>query len=148
MYAAWQHCSVRTPAEVSIVVGEHDRSDDGSTVRQTMFVSSIHVHPDYSSSTMAGDIALVELESAIQFNDNVAPVCAGDGDDQYAYRKSQCSGWGTLSSGKVVLDNYYLVDLLISWRRQNATQNREIRIFLSYRIHKNIRLQNLFRTKF
>jgi secreted trypsin-like serine protease len=95
------HCMQgEIPATVSIVVGEHQRSAQ-SSVRQTLDVASIHVHEDYNSNTMQNDVSVIKLATPIQLNENVQPVCAPDGADLYAYRKCQCSGWGTVASGGI-----------------------------------------------
>ena len=105
----------RTPGVVSVVVGEHQRSAT-STVRQTLTVSSIFIHEDYSSRTNQNDIALIKLSADISLNENVWPVCAADPVNDYAYTKCQCSGWGTLvsgeqrgSSGKLVQLNAFVI---------------------------------------
>ena len=88
----------RTPAVVSLVVGEHDRSA-ASSVRQTLDVASIFVHELYDSRTYVNDIAVIKTATAIALNVNVQPICAPDETNTYHYSLSQCSGWGTLSSG-------------------------------------------------
>jgi secreted trypsin-like serine protease len=93
------HCmDGETANAVSIVVGEHDRSA-ASDVRQTLSVSGIFSHANYDSNTMQNDISLVKLATPVTLNENVQPVCAPDPDDLYEYRKCQCSGWGTITSG-------------------------------------------------
>jgi secreted trypsin-like serine protease len=89
----------RTPSIVSIVVGDWQRSDSSSTVRQTLDVELIKMHESYNSKTYANDISLVKVAQDIIFNENVQPVCAPEPSNDYTYYKSQCSGWGTLSSG-------------------------------------------------
>jgi len=96
------HCaSGETPAILSIVIGDHTRNDNNNAVRRTLDVERVIMHPDYNARTLVNDIALVKLTaaSAIQFNANVQPVCAPESTDSYDYRKTVCSGWGTLSSG-------------------------------------------------
>jgi secreted trypsin-like serine protease len=93
------HCmSGESAALVSVVVGEHQRSAT-STVRQTLNVERIIVHSGYNSRTMVNDISLIKTATDVALSQDVAPVCAPEGTDQYQYRLSQCSGWGTLTSG-------------------------------------------------
>jgi secreted trypsin-like serine protease len=87
-----------TPAIVSLVVGEHDRSAV-SSVRQTLDVVSIFMHELYNSNTYENDVALIKTATAIALNVNVQPICAPEPTNTYHYSLSQCSGWGTLSSG-------------------------------------------------
>lgn len=91
-------CDRRRPDIVSIVVGDWQRSA-ASTVRQTLDVDVIKMHPDYNSRTYENDISLVKVTTDIVFSEDVAPVCAPDPANDYVYYKSQCAGWGSLSSG-------------------------------------------------
>jgi trypsin len=93
------HCLAgQTPGGISVVVGEHDRSAV-SDVRQTLDVEGIWVHEGFDSNTFEKDISLIKTAVAITLNVNVQPICAPDPANDYAYYKSQCSGWGTLNSG-------------------------------------------------
>jgi trypsin len=95
------HCMEgETPGVVSIVVGDWQRSA-ASDVRQTLDVEAIYIHENYVDQVTEyyNDISVVKLATAIQLSENVWPICAPDPDNDYAYQKSQCSGWGTLYSG-------------------------------------------------
>jgi secreted trypsin-like serine protease len=95
------HCLVGESAgQVSIVVGEHD-SGAISGVRVSHNVDSIFVHPDYSARTSENDVSVVKTSDAIDFNDNVQPICSPQQGNDYVYYKSQCSGWGTVNSGGI-----------------------------------------------
>lgn len=94
------HCvSGETPAILSVVVGEHTRSDGTSSVRQTLNVETIIMHENYNSRTFVNDIALIKLATPITFNVDVQPVCAPEPTDLHVYQRSVCSGWGTVTSG-------------------------------------------------
>jgi len=88
-----------TPAQVRVVTGDHTRNDASNTVRQTHNAAQIVMHPDYDSRTFENDIALVRVQSTIAFNIDVQPVCGPEQTDNFQYRLSYCSGWGTTSSG-------------------------------------------------
>jgi len=93
------HCmDGETPAILSVVIGDHTRNE-ANAVRQTLDVASIFMHPDYNSRTLVNDVALVKLTAPIQFTPDLQPICAPEGTDQYVYRKTECAGWGTVSSG-------------------------------------------------
>jgi hypothetical protein len=91
-------CVSRVVANVSIVVGDWQRSAE-SSVRQTLDVEKIVQNSGYNSRTMENDVSVIKVASDIVFNENVGPVCAPDPDNLYTYYKSQVSGWGTLVSG-------------------------------------------------
>nr|AAN28692.1 lumbrokinase protein [Lumbricus rubellus] len=99
------HCMQgESPALVSLVVGEHD-SSAASTVRQTHDVDSIFVHEDYNGNTFENDVSVIKTVNAIAIDINDGPICAPDPANDYVYRKSQCSGWGTINSGGVCCPN-------------------------------------------
>lgn len=57
-----------------VVVGEHDVTDasDG----QMRFTPEKWIsHPDYSSSTLENDFAIIILNSPITWSDKVMPIC-------------------------------------------------------------------------
>jgi len=93
------HCADgETPAILSIVTGDHTRNQPND-VRASRDVERIFMHPQYNSRTLINDVALVKLTAPIPFSLDVQPICAPERNDQYAYRKTSCSGWGTQSSG-------------------------------------------------
>lgn len=95
------HCMQgETPGVVSVVIGDHTRNAANSA-RLSLNVQSIHVHENYNSRTLVNDIALIEVTADIAFSADVQPVCSPDRVDDYHYRKSVCSGWGTINSGGV-----------------------------------------------
>jgi len=95
------HCmDGETAALVSVVVGDWTRNA-ASSVRQTLDVASFRNHESYNTRTSENDISLIKTATAITFNADVAPICAPDTANSYSYYKSQCSGWGTLTSGGV-----------------------------------------------
>jgi secreted trypsin-like serine protease len=111
------HCmDGETPGIVSIVVGDWDRSA-ASTVRQTLDVALIKMHENYNSRTYVNDISLVKVTTDIVFSQDVQPVCAPDPDNNYVYYKSQCSGWGTVSSGGTCCPN------ILKYVTMNVTTN-------------------------
>ncbi|XP_018415220.1 PREDICTED: ovochymase-2-like [Nanorana parkeri] len=82
-----------------VVAGLHDldRAEDA----QKSSVKIIHMPPGFVSSTSENDIALIQLNKPLQFNDNVQPVCF-----PRSYRKvkssSICivSGWDVNGEGE------------------------------------------------
>merc|ERR1712223_1872997 len=95
------HCVDGTnPAEIQVLLGEHDYWDSDEPVR--MDISEIIMHPDYNSNTVDQDFALLRMANKIDWasNPNIRPAClpeytAGD----YDQWMSTVTGWGTTSSG-------------------------------------------------
>ncbi|XP_076836296.1 ST14 transmembrane serine protease matriptase b [Brachyhypopomus gauderio] len=71
--------------------------DQGQYNRWTMHknVKRIISHPDYHSSEFDNDIALVELDSPIKFNQRVWPICLPAATDEFfAGKPVWITGWG------------------------------------------------------
>ena len=61
-------------------VGEHERYVSEGTEKEYQ-VEKIFIHPDYNyPSVINNDIAVLKLQSPIQFNKYVSPVCLPDND--------------------------------------------------------------------
>jgi len=71
------HCfqNLRRPInELKIVLGEFDvNNEEGNEV--VIAARKVTNHPRYNSNSMDNDIAIVELDSEVSFNDNMKPVC-------------------------------------------------------------------------
>merc|ERR1712106_1244449 len=96
------HCTDGTAAsEIQVLLGEHDYwNDNDGQVR--MAISEIVSHPDYDSSNVDNDFALLRMADKINWaaTPNIRPAClpeytAGD----YDQWMSTVTGWGTTSSG-------------------------------------------------
>jgi secreted trypsin-like serine protease len=88
-----------TPGSLIVVAGDHTRNDASNTVRQTLPVQRLFMHPQYDPYELMNDVALIKVSTPIQINLDVAPICAPDSSNDYVNYFTQCSGWGTLSSG-------------------------------------------------
>ncbi|XP_013141949.1 PREDICTED: trypsin-1-like [Papilio polytes] len=59
-------------------------------------IKQIHKHPDYKPPQRYNDIALLELEEAVKFNNNVRPACLWPKPDFGSYQKGIATGWGVI----------------------------------------------------
>ncbi|XP_054162299.1 protein masquerade-like [Oppia nitens] len=73
------HCItnlVRNGETIYVRVGDHDlTSQVGSRGAQTQKVSTTYIHHNHNGQTLDNDIALLKLESPVEFNENVCLVC-------------------------------------------------------------------------
>ncbi|XP_038658789.1 coagulation factor X-like isoform X2 [Scyliorhinus canicula] len=81
---------------LTVVVGEHNLEvNEGS--EQIHNVSQIHIHSRYSQATFENDIALLKLETSIEFNNYTIPICLPETDfAEFFLMKSEygaVSGW-------------------------------------------------------
>jgi len=94
------HC-VTDATNLVVALGEHNiRQDIESHRVQGIKVQRVIKRPDYDTSSINNDIALLRLETEVQFNDNVVPACLPtDKNQQYTNWEAVVSGWGTTSEG-------------------------------------------------
>merc|ERR1719427_2647905 len=94
------HC-VTDATNLVVALGEHNiRQDIESHRVQSIKVERVIKRPDYDTSTINNDIALLRLETEVEFNTNVVPACLPtDKNQQYTNWEAVVSGWGTTSEG-------------------------------------------------
>ena len=69
-----------------------------ATVRKK--VKRVVVHKDYKAPTFENDIAILELESEIDRQPHIVPICLPDLQEVFEGRTAIVSGWGRLEYGK------------------------------------------------
>eukprot|EP00091_Calanus_sinicus_P025338 TRINITY_DN961_c0_g1_i11.p1 TRINITY_DN961_c0_g1~~TRINITY_DN961_c0_g1_i11.p1 ORF type:complete len:393 (-),score=100.03 TRINITY_DN961_c0_g1_i11:80-1258(-) len=94
------HC-VTDATNLVVALGEHNiRQDIENQKVQGIQVERVIKRPDYDTTSINNDIALLRLASDVQFNDNVIPACLPtDRTQQYTDWEAVVSGWGTTSEG-------------------------------------------------
>ncbi|XPS73274.1 Trypsin [Ascochyta lentis] len=114
------HCTVgQTASSLTVRAGSLNRNSGGTLVR----VSSITVHPSFSSSTLNNDVAIWKLATAIPTSSTIgyASLPAANSDPA-AGSTTTVAGWGTTSSGGTSPTTLRKVDVPIVSRatcRQN-----------------------------
>merc|ERR1719481_2535524 len=85
---------MNTGGSLTLILGEHDVSDEVETPKvQTLKVTAT-MHPKYKDETM-NDIAILKLSKAAAFNKNVVPACLPtDKSKTYIGMSAVVSGWG------------------------------------------------------
>jgi secreted trypsin-like serine protease len=103
------HCNAGFLGSLDVVTGLHDIHEaaetpegesaagksSGSARVQTLHSKRVHIHPEFSRLQLTNDIALIELEGEVKFNENVQPVCLPP--RSHSYRDGTpafVSGWG------------------------------------------------------
>jgi secreted trypsin-like serine protease len=94
------HCTEGESAgNIYVVVGDHSRSSTSEPNRGVFRASRIIENEWYDwLADFDADIALIQLTSAISFNEDVQPACPPR-DSQYVGETSTVSGWGTTRYG-------------------------------------------------
>ncbi|ROT84439.1 Trypsin-1 [Penaeus vannamei] len=73
--------------------------NNGPTAIVRRSVESIVVHPNYSSSTLDNDIALMKLSEKVDFGTGIKPVCLPSPSADFTGQSATAVGWGTSSFG-------------------------------------------------
>ncbi|XP_055309194.1 serine proteinase stubble [Sitodiplosis mosellana] len=87
-------------SQIRIRVGEYDFShvqEEFPYVERA--VARKMVHPKYNFFTYEFDLALVQLDSSLEFAPHIAPICLPGTDDLLIGRNATVTGWGRLSEG-------------------------------------------------
>ncbi|XP_035210949.1 proclotting enzyme-like [Stegodyphus dumicola] len=113
------------PRRIAVVLGDYDiESDDDGVVPVQRRVHSIIKYNSFDLRTFQHDIAILILNSAVEFNSNVACVCLPfetfHGDD-LAERNAFVAGWGTTSYGGPASAKLQEVQLKI-WENNKCKQ--------------------------
>lgn len=63
---------------------------------QTVRVKSITAHPAYQPTTLESDVALLHLESNLNFDKHIGPICIEENEQELSSSNQDCvtSGWG------------------------------------------------------
>ena len=97
------HCQPGFLATLTVVLGDFDittETEAGNANAITKNVKRVIVHRDYNAQTFENDIAILELESAIEYQQHVVPICMPSEKDIYVGSKAYVTGWGRLKYGK------------------------------------------------
>ncbi|RVE47479.1 hypothetical protein evm_007890 [Chilo suppressalis] len=93
---------------INVRLGEHDiRTDPDCELGicapavQDRGIKNITKHPSFNTPTFHNDIAVLELNSPLDLNDYVAPICLPQSSEQLAGLKvgelAQAAGWGKMN---------------------------------------------------
>ena len=87
-------------ASLIAVFGEYDISGELESKRSvTRPVRRVIVHRHYDAATFENDIALLELDSPVQFDQHIVPICMPKDAEDFTGRIATVTGWGRLKYG-------------------------------------------------
>lgn len=93
------HYSLLT-SQIRIRVGEYDFSSEHEPYKfAERAVARKVVHPKYNFFTYEYDLAMVRLESPLQYAPHIVPICLPGSDDLLIGENATVTGWGRLSEG-------------------------------------------------
>ncbi|KAK7057018.1 CLIP domain-containing serine protease, partial [Halocaridina rubra] len=84
-------------SSIWVRLGEYDfnRRDDSPHVERR--IAAFNLHPNFNSRTFENDIAVLILESPVQYNDFIRPICLPPPGESFAGRPGTVIGWGALA---------------------------------------------------
>lgn len=83
------------------VFGEFDISGELESRRSiSRNVRRVIVHRAYNPATFENDLALLELESPVQFDAHIVPICMPEDDADFTGRMATVTGWGRVKYSK------------------------------------------------
>lgn len=93
------HCQPGFLGSLLVVLGEFDLTGHSEPNTPTeKNVKRVVVHRDYVERTFENDLAILELDSPVEFKPYIVPIClpsTSDGD--FVGKKAEVTGWGKLS---------------------------------------------------
>lgn len=97
------HCVHNNRDKITIRLLQLDRSSkDPGITRQ---VSKVIMHPQYDSTRIVNDVALLKLDSPVPINDKMRPVCLPSNNHNFDRKDAIVAGWGLIKEGGVT-SNY------------------------------------------
>lgn len=92
------HCQPGFLATLTVVLGDFDIShgkDKSSSQSVTKNVRRVIVHRDYNAQTFENDIALLELESAVEYAPHIVPICLPEDNENFVGVNGWVTGYNT-----------------------------------------------------
>ncbi|KAK5647141.1 hypothetical protein RI129_002033 [Pyrocoelia pectoralis] len=94
------HCQPGFLASLVAVFGEHDISGERESKRSlSRNVKRVIVHRNYDPVTFENDLALLELEHPVLFDEHIVPICLPRDGEDFTGRMATVTGWGRLKYG-------------------------------------------------
>jgi secreted trypsin-like serine protease len=91
--------TISSISQLSVYVGSHSRLSKFQTI---VPVSSFHIHPQWNTTTIRNDVAIIKLKNVLTFSDRVSPVCLPSLNSHSSlYGKNVvATGWGFTETGE------------------------------------------------
>ncbi|XP_022242785.1 transmembrane protease serine 9-like [Limulus polyphemus] len=94
------HCQPGFLASLLVVLGEHDVGGDLESLKPVVKnVKRMIVHRNYNAQSFENDLALLELETPVQFQPHIVPICLPENEEDFTGKTAFVSGWGKLFHG-------------------------------------------------
>lgn len=106
------HMSKYDVQNLRVRLGDHNIKDnDSQTV--VKHVKRVIRHKGFSSSTLWNDVAILTLDSKVEYSSTIQPICLAKGSQSYVNNIVTVAGWGTLREGGGQPNNLMKVDVKV-----------------------------------
>lgn len=87
------------PANVNVLIGRYNLSNQNEVGSKIVSVQKIILHPDWDIRDVKydSDIAIVVLAEAMEFGDQIQPICLPDASNREPVGHGTVTGWGQSS---------------------------------------------------
>lgn len=86
------------PTTLRVLLGGHNIITDYTEIR---LVKEVHQHENYDSATYDNDIAILELDRAIEFGPEIQPICLPETHfEDYTNKLTLVAGWGRMGENE------------------------------------------------
>lgn len=83
-------------ARITVHLGDHNIRTTFETQHIAKKVKRVVRHRSFDSRTLYNDVALLTLESPVQYNTNVRPICLPRSSEQFGGNYGTVIGWGSI----------------------------------------------------
>lgn len=98
------HClkEAPQPTDITVILGEYDRSNPMETATEIRGVVSAIGYEKFDEPSFDNDVAILKLDSSIDFTPNIRPACLPKQGDKKKYvgRIATTAGWGQIGATK------------------------------------------------
>jgi len=100
------HCNSGLFGSLQVIFGEHNlksietiASERGLVERSPVVrkAKRVVMHPKYNHLTLENDLALIELDSDVDYDQHIQPICLPEKGNDFIDSEAYVSGWGVLS---------------------------------------------------
>lgn len=95
--------SQHNPTSIRVTLGDYILHSDLESLPHEVFtVVEVRLHPNFRFTPQADrfDVAVLILDRAAQYRDNIKPICLPQKDASFLGRSSYVAGWGALQAGE------------------------------------------------
>jgi len=108
------HCQSESSTDFTVGLGDYNGSKTyGPKSEVTLNVKKVFVHPNYMAGTFDNDLALLELDSPVTFQEHILPICLPTIESKYVGVVATVAGWRSLMHGDSLTEKLQEVQLHI-----------------------------------